>query len=112
MARHAKSISQGNTAIEHLGVGVLALCFPLQKVLGVIAACGKSDQRVRDLPAALMVCYVIALSLFPGVAYQSVLRWLLSGLQWLGNQHFRVALPGVAERCSATIGGTAHAATA
>jgi hypothetical protein len=34
---------------------------------------------------------VIALNLFPGVAYQSVLRWLLSGLQWLGNHQFRVA---------------------
>ena len=29
--------------------------------------------------------------MFPGVAYQSVLRWLLSGLQWLGNHSFRVA---------------------
>lgn len=91
MARHAKNISQGNTATEHLGVGVLALCFPLQKITAIIAACGKTDKRVRDLPAALMVYYVIALSLFPGVAYQSVLRWLLSGLQWLGNHQFRVA---------------------
>jgi Insertion element 4 transposase N-terminal/Transposase DDE domain len=91
MARHAKNISQGNTATEHLGVGVLALCFPLQKVTAIIAACGKEDKRVRDLPAALMVYYVIALNLFPGVAYQSVLRWLLSGLQWLGNHPFRVA---------------------
>ena len=49
------------------------------------------DKRLRDLPAALMVYYVIALSLFPGVAYQSVLRWLIGGLQWLGNHHFRVA---------------------
>lgn len=91
MARHAKSISQGNTATEHLGVGVLALCYPLPVVTGIISECGKSDKRVRDLPAALMVYYVIALSLFPGVAYQSVLRWLLSGLQWLGNHPFRVA---------------------
>lgn len=91
MARHAKNISQGSTATEHLGVGVLALCFPLQKITTIIAACGKADKRVRDLPAALMVYYVIALSLFPGVAYQSVLRWLLSGLQWLGNHQFRVA---------------------
>ena len=91
MARHAKNISQGNTATEHLGVGVLALCFSLQKVTAIIAACDKADKRVRDLPAALMVYYVIALNLFPGVAYQSVLRWLLSGLQWLGNHQFRVA---------------------
>jgi hypothetical protein len=91
MARHAKSISQGNTATEHLSVGVLALCYPLSIITSIIAACGKTDKRVRDLPAALMVYYVIALSLFPGVGYQIVLRWLLGGLQWLGNHHFRVA---------------------
>lgn len=91
MARHAKSLSQGNTAIEHLGVGVLALCFPLTTVKRMVSECGKSEKRVRDLPAALMVYYVIALSLFPGVAYQSVLRWLLGGLQWLGNHELRVA---------------------
>jgi hypothetical protein len=91
MARHAKTISQGNTATEHLSMGVLALCFPLQRIKSIIAACDKEDKRVRDLPAALMAYYVIALSLFPGVAYQSVLRWLLSGLQWLGNHRFRVA---------------------
>jgi hypothetical protein len=91
MARHAKTISQGNTATQHLGVGVLSLCFPLQKVGEIVTACGRGDKRVRDLPAALMVYYVIALNLFPGVAYQSVLRWLLSGLQWLGNHRFRVA---------------------
>ena len=43
------------------------------------------------MPAALVVYYVIALSLFPGVAYQSVLRWLIGGLQWLGNHRFRIA---------------------
>ncbi|MEX2368928.1 MAG: IS4 family transposase [Candidatus Paceibacterota bacterium] len=91
MARHAKSISQGNTATEHLGVGVLSLCYPLPIITRIISECGKSDKRIRDLPAALMVYYVIALSLFPGVAYQSVLRWLLSGMQWLGNHSFRIA---------------------
>ena len=33
---------------------------------------------------------MIALSLYPGVGYQIVLRWLLTGLQWLGNHCFRV----------------------
>lgn len=91
MARHAKNLSQGGAAIEHLGVGVLSLCFPLQKVRSIIDACGKSDKRLRDLPAPLIVYYVIALSLFPGVAYQSVLRWLTGGLQWLGGPCFRIA---------------------
>lgn len=91
MSRHAKNISQGNVAIEHLSVGVLALCFPIQAVRSCLAECGKASKRVRDLPAELVVYYVIGLSLFPGVAYQGVLRWLLGGLQWLGNRRFRVA---------------------
>lgn len=91
MARHAKVLSQGNTATEHLGVGVLALCYPLSTIKRIVSDCGKAEKRMRDLPAALMVYYVIALNLFPGVAYQSVLRWLLGGLQWLGNHEFRVA---------------------
>ena len=91
MPRHAKNISQGNTATEHLGVGVLSLCFPLKAVQSVLAECEKESKRIRDLPAALVVYYVIGLSLFPGVAYQSVLRWLIGGLQWLGNTHLRLA---------------------
>lgn len=92
MARHAKNISQGNTATEHLSVGVLSLCYPLSAVRAVVEECHKTDKRVRDLPAVLVVYYVIGLSLFPGVAYRSVLRWLIGGLQWLGNHHrFRVA---------------------
>lgn len=92
MARRAKIISQGNSALEHLSVGVLALCYPLQKIQSLINECGKQSMRTRDLPPALMVYYVITLSLFPGVAYQSVLRWLISGLQWLEiKSQFRVA---------------------
>jgi hypothetical protein len=72
-------------------MGVLALCYPLQKIQSIITACDKQDKRTRDLPAPLVVYYVICLNLFPGVAYQSVLRWLICGLQWLGNHSFRVA---------------------
>ena len=91
MARYAKNLSQGNTATEHLSFGVMALCYPMARVLEVVAACGCKEKRLRDLPTALVVYYVIALSLFPGVGYQSVLRWLLSGLQWLGSKPLRVA---------------------
>lgn len=91
MPRHAKKISHGRLATEHLGAGALSLCYPLKVVQSVIAECKKGSQRVRDLPAPLMVYYVIGLSLFPGVAYQSVLRWLIGGLQWLGNTRLRLA---------------------
>lgn len=75
-------------------MGVLALCFPVLELQAIIAACGKASQRIRDLPAAVVVFYVISLSLFPGAGYQSVLRWLISGLQWLGTGSFRVSGKG------------------
>ena len=94
MARYAKTLAQGNHATQHLGFGMLALCFPMRRVQEIIRDCGKTNRRIRDLPAEVVVFYVIALSLFPGVAYQSVLEWLITGLQWLGNDRFRVNSKG------------------
>jgi len=90
MPRHAKKISQGNAAAEHLSVGILALCFPMPAIKAIIADCERQARRARDLPPAVMVFFVIAMSLFPDVGYQSVLRWLLNGLEWLGNADFAV----------------------
>jgi hypothetical protein len=85
MARYAKPISAGNSNIQHLSCGVLALCFPMSEVKRVLEECRRLGKRTRDLPPQVMVFFVIALSLFPDVAYQGVLRWLLSGLRWLGS---------------------------
>lgn len=70
------------------------MCFPVSKVQAIIDECGKSSQRIRDLPSAVVFFYVVALNLFPGIGYQSVLRWLLTGLQWLGNGSLRISGKG------------------
>jgi hypothetical protein len=94
MARHAKSLPVGNENTKHISMGVLALCFPVPQVQAIVSGCGKASQRIRDLPAVVVVFYVIALSLFSGAGYQSVLRWLLAGMQWLGAGTFRVSGKG------------------
>ena len=94
MARHAKTLSVGNDNTQHLSMGVLALCFPVPQIQAIIIECGKASARIRDLPAVVVVFYVMALSLFPGTGYESVLRWLLTGLQWLGTGLFRVSGKG------------------
>ena len=104
MARYAKTLAQGNHATQHLGFGMLALCFPMRKVQAILSDCGKESRRIRDLPAEVVVFYVVALSLFPGVAYQSVLEWLITGLQWLGNGHFRVNTKGALSRARSRLG--------
>jgi len=91
MARHAKTISQGTTSLQHVSVGMIALCFPLKKVQKIINQCGRKEKRIRDLPAALVVYFVISLSLFPGVSTQAVADWLLTGMRWLKNFTYRSA---------------------
>jgi hypothetical protein len=48
-----------------------------------LAATGKASQRERDLPAQVVVYYVLALALYMQSSYGEVLRCLLEGLQWL-----------------------------
>ncbi|NJM55415.1 MAG: IS4 family transposase [Verrucomicrobiae bacterium] len=90
-ARPAKSLPVGYDNTQHLSLGVMALCFPASAVQQAIEACGRVSHRVRDLPAAVVVYYVIGLSLFSSAGYESVLRWLLCGLQWLDCGQFRVS---------------------
>lgn len=90
MARFAKKITTGDDSTQHLSVGVLSLCFPTHKIQDILIKSQRASQRVRDLPAAVTVYYVIAMALFPSAGYQSVLGWLLAGLQWLGSE-FRLA---------------------
>jgi hypothetical protein len=62
---------------------VITKTFPLTKVKAVVAAAGKTSQRQRDLPAHVVVYYVIALALYMQASYREVLRCLLEGIQWL-----------------------------
>lgn len=80
------------------------MCFPLHEVQRIINECGKESKRVRDLPAAVVAYYVIGMSLFPRVGYESVLRWLLCGLQWLDSAVFRVSSKAALSRARQKLG--------
>ena len=56
---------------------------PDGQVRAVLAETGKTSLRQRELPAHVMVYYVIALALFMNASCREVLRCLLEGLQWL-----------------------------
>jgi hypothetical protein len=49
----------------------------------VLERTGRSSIRHRELPAHVVVYYVIALALFMQVSYREVLRCLVEGLQWM-----------------------------
>jgi Insertion element 4 transposase N-terminal/Transposase DDE domain len=76
----------------HISLGVIARAIPPARVRQVLAETGKASERERDLPAAVMVYYAIALALYMGSSTREVLRCLLEGLRWLwGADAVRVA---------------------
>ncbi|HEX5714553.1 MAG TPA: IS4 family transposase [Thermoanaerobaculia bacterium] len=83
MARRAKS-TQGPRLTDLIGLGVLTQYIPLKKVEEALEATGRQSQRQRQLPARVMVYYVLALALYMEVGYGEVLRCLVEGLARLG----------------------------
>src|SRR5437667_12825956 len=94
MARTVASLPAGSRITDYISLGVLAKTFPLDKVKAVVAAAGKTNQRQRDLPAHVVVYYVIALTLHMQVSYREVLRCLLEGVKWLLGPEWEVKVAG------------------
>jgi len=83
MARTLASLPSGSRITDYLSLGVVAKTFPLDKIRGALVATEKQSVRQRDLPAHVVVYYVIALALYMQSSYREVLRCLLEGIQWL-----------------------------
>lgn len=83
MARTVATLPAGARITDFISLGVITKTFPLSTVRAVLTASGKASLRERDLPAHVVMYYVIALALFMQVSYREVLRCLLEGLQWL-----------------------------
>jgi len=83
MSRTVASLPAGTRITDYISLGVVAKTFPLEKIRASLAASGKESVRQRDLPAHVVVYYVIALALYMQSSYREVLRCLLEGIQWL-----------------------------
>ncbi len=83
MARTKAELTKGARITDYISLGVIGKVFPMEKVKAVLGQTGKTSQRQRDLPAHVVVYYVIALALYMQVSYREVLRCLLEGLQGL-----------------------------
>jgi len=94
MARTLAELPKGSRITDYVSLGVVAKTFPVQKVKSVLANTGRDSIRQRDLPAHVVVYYVIALALYMQSSYREVLRCLLEGVQWLLNPAVRVKVTG------------------
>src|SRR5579875_1690598 len=66
MARTIAELPKGTRITDYISLGVLTTTIPLSQVRAVLAAQNKASRRERDLPAHVVVYYVIALALFLG----------------------------------------------
>ena len=83
MARTVASLPAGSRITDYISLGVIAKFFPREKVDAVLEQTGRASVRQRDLPAHIVIYYVIALALYMRSSYREVLRCLLEGVQWL-----------------------------
>lgn len=84
MARAVAGLPAGTRLTDFISLGALTSRFPLTTIHRVLEETGCQSQRQRQLPAHVMVYYVIALALYMQVSYGEVLRCLVEGLDWLG----------------------------
>jgi Insertion element 4 transposase N-terminal/Transposase DDE domain len=83
VARTVASLPAGSRITDYLSLGVIARFFPRERIDAVLEQTGRGSVRTRDLPAHVVVYYVIALALYMRSSYREVLRCLLEGVQWL-----------------------------
>src|SRR3954451_22366936 len=94
MARKAACLPKGTRISDYVTLGVLTTTVPGELIDAVLSDTGKQSQRYRQLPARLVVYYVMALVLFAQASYGEVLRCLLEGIRWLHLKGESTALAG------------------
>jgi hypothetical protein len=94
MARTVAALPAGSRITDYISLGVVARFFPVEKVRAVLHETGRASVRQRDLPAHVVIYYVIALALYMRSSYREVLRCLLEGLQWLLDPSVQVKVAG------------------
>src|SRR5258708_30652534 len=94
MARTVAQLPSGSRIPDYVSLGVITKTFPSAKIVTILEATAKSSVRQRDLPAHVVVYYVIALALYMQSSYREVLRCLLEGIQWLRDPSATIKVAG------------------
>ena len=83
MARTVAELPSGSRITDYISLGVITNSFPVDVIRAALKSTGRTSIRQRDLPAHVVVYYVIALALYMQSSYREVLRCLLEGIKWL-----------------------------
>src|SRR5689334_17764371 len=83
MAPKPARLPNGTRFSDYVSLGVLTTTVPAALVDAVLTDTGRQSRRYRQLPARLVVYYVMALALYAQASYGEVLRCLLEGVRWL-----------------------------
>jgi hypothetical protein len=94
MARTVATLPAGSRITDYISLGVIAKFFPIETIRAILEQTKRGSRRERDLPAHVVVYYVIALALYMRSSYREVLRCLLEGVQWLLHPSARVKVAG------------------
>jgi Insertion element 4 transposase N-terminal/Transposase DDE domain len=103
-----ESRAADNRLPDRVAIGVLTTAFPPALVDEVIDAAQAREVRKRSLPARLVVYFTLAMWLFRGCGYDTVLRNLVEGLAWTraGWGDWRVPSTGSITKARARLGAT------
>jgi hypothetical protein len=94
MARTVATLPAGIRITDYISVGVITTLFPADKVREVLRQTNRESVRERDLPAHVVVYFVMALGLYMRASAREVLRCLLEGVQWLLDPSAKVRVVG------------------
>jgi len=106
MVRKATRLPNGARISDQVSLGVLTATVPAELIDAVLADTGRQSQRQRQLPARLVVYYVMALALYAQASYGEVLRGVLEGVRWLrlGGAELAVATKSAITRARIRLG--------
>ncbi|WP_327676531.1 transposase domain-containing protein [Kitasatospora sp. NBC_00458] len=82
MGRYETAAAPHAELAERIAIGLLTWSFPPALVDEVLVLTGRTEQRTRLLPARVVVYFVLALCLFPGLKYERVAELLSQGMRW------------------------------
>ena len=91
MARTEAVLVGGARLADYLTIGFLAFNCPLDNVREALARCGVQTKRQRDMPREVLVYFVMAMCLYPRVAYEEVMRLVIEGLRRIYGDGVREA---------------------